>query len=77
MAHIVDFTIINRLFNKPNKPTNTMTKQEITENLNAQILLCKEIKDPMDSKSWAYEEGILITPNMAIEIVKLLNDINL
>ena len=54
-----------------------MTKQEITENLNAQILLCKEIKDPMDSKSWAYEEGVLITPNMAIEIVKLLNDKNL
>lgn len=51
-----------------------MTKRQLILKLNSLIIECTERGDPKDSTSWQYEEGVLITPQLAQEIVEALED---
>lgn len=40
--------------------------------LEEELKRLKEYDQPMDSASWGYQEGILLTGNDAIELLKIL-----
>lgn len=43
--------------------------QRIIKYLQTSVKYCKKNKENLDSKSWGYQEGILLTPNEAIKLI--------
>ena len=51
-----------------------ITKESLIKYLKGRLKELKEFDIGMDSASWGYQEGILITGNEAKEIIKLLEE---
>ena len=53
-----------------------MSKEKIVKELKDQIECCESAKENMDEASWRGQGGVLLTGNMAKEVLKLLEKKN-
>lgn len=51
---------------------NPVTLDTLQKSLEGQLLLVRELREPMDKISWAEETGILMSRREALELLKLV-----